>query len=203
MLIRRLKISQITTMTPTPLASRASPPTASWGPSPRSAVEKMRVLVVEDDPINRTILAKRLTLDGHTVVENTNGQEAVETLKTDRNYDCILMDIQMPILNGFEAVKRIRALETEHPELDVQPRPSSQINGRIPVFAVSASLFERQREEMLQYGMDGWILKPIDFKRLRSILGGIFDVNQHDCDVYRPGCSWEAGGWLHDRGRQT
>jgi hypothetical protein len=46
--------------------------------------------------------------------------------------------------------------------------------------------------------MDGWILKPIDFKRLRIILKGINDLSQRSEDIWRPGCNWEAGGWLHD-----
>ena len=100
----------------------------------------------------------------------------------------------MPLLNGYEATERIRALE--HDGKGPRDRLSQQLNGRIPIFAVSASLFEVQREEMYSLGMDGWILKPIDFKRLRVILRGVTDVEQRQKDVYRPGCSWEHGGWL-------
>ncbi len=78
----------------------------------------------------------------------------------------------------------------------VPNRLSKQLNGRIPIFAVSASLLEKQRADMLALGMDGWILKPIDFKRLRRILSGILDPIQRSQDIYTPGCSWEAGGWL-------
>jgi len=176
------------------------------------------VLIVEDEQINRTILAKRMTLDGHAVETATNGQEGVEAILTDREYDCILMDIQMPILNGFEACRRIRALEaaaagkasptgsTKFAADDTEggPRRSVQLNGgRIPIFAVSASLLERQRQEMLDYGMDGWILKPIDFRRLRLLMKSILDADERDRAVYYPGCSWEAGGWLkHPNSRQ-
>jgi CheY-like chemotaxis protein len=104
----------------------------------------------------------------------------------------------MPILNGFEATVKIRKFETD----SIDPagksrRLSYELNGRIPIFAVSASLRESQREDMLNLGMDGWILKPIDFKRLRGILSGITDSTQRSQDVYNPGCSWEKGGWLH------
>ncbi|THG97932.1 hypothetical protein EW026_g4177 [Hermanssonia centrifuga] len=156
---------------------------------------QLRILIVEDNDINRTILAKRLTLDGHIVVNTTNGQEGLDMVESDRDFDCVLMDIQMPLLNGYEATERIRGLEQKEKEPHL--RLSHKLNGRIPIFAVSASLFEVQREEMYNLGIDGWILKPIDFKRLRVILKGVTDLTQRKKDVYQPGCSWEAGGWLN------
>jgi DNA-binding response OmpR family regulator len=107
----------------------------------------------------------------------------------------------MPILNGCEATERIRALEKAKPHPSSENslrRISYQMNGRIPIFAVSASLTENQRDELYSYGMDGWILKPIDFKRLKVILKGVTDPSQRKQDVYAPGCSWEAGGWFRD-----
>jgi len=99
----------------------------------------------------------------------------------------------MPLLNGYEATVRVRELEK-----DFEPphRLSHQLNGRIPTFAVSASLLEEKRQEIIDFGIDGWILKPIDFKRLRSILGGITDSTQRQKDLYTEGRSWELGGWL-------
>ncbi|KAI0351442.1 hypothetical protein OH77DRAFT_1429748 [Trametes cingulata] len=167
--------------------------TSSRSHSEVSSLPRLRILIVEDNDINRMILAKRLSLDGHTVVNTTNGQEGIEVVQSDRNFDCVLMDIQMPLINGYEATERIRALEKETELLD---RISHRLNGRIPIFAVSASLFEHQRDELFRLGMDGWILKPIDFKRLRTILRGVVDPAQRERDVYRPGISWEVGGWL-------
>lgn len=109
----------------------------------------------------------------------------------------------MPLLNGFEAAKAIRVLEKDvlndptPPETPV--RLSKKLNGRIPIFAVSASLFERQRDEMIADGIDGWILKPIEFKRLRDILKGILDPVQRASDLYSPTRNWESGGWLEER----
>ena len=100
----------------------------------------------------------------------------------------------MPILNGLEATERIRELETS--SLPRKDRVSHVLNGRIPIFAVSASLLERQRGELAATGLDCWILKPIDFKRLRRILEGIHDIEQRQRDIYMPGFSWENGGWL-------
>lgn len=99
----------------------------------------------------------------------------------------------MPLLNGYEATERVRDLEKG---FEPPHRLSHKLNGRIPTFAVSASLLEEKRQEIVDFGIDGWILKPINFKRLRSILGGIMDPTQRQKDLYREGGSWELGGWL-------
>ncbi|CAE6351543.1 unnamed protein product [Rhizoctonia solani] len=162
------------------------------------AAVKLRILVVEDDDTNRKILCKRLAMDGHEVQHTTNGQEAVQKVEGDREWDCVLMDIQMPILDGFGATKAIRKLEAASPDETsaiAAGRTSMRLNGRIPIFAVSASLREKQREDMHDLGMDGWILKPIGFDRLRTIMKGITDLDQRQKDKYQPG-KWEVGGWL-------
>ena len=72
------------------------------------------------------------------------------------------------------------------------------LNGRVPVFAVSASLLEKEREKYLTAGFDGWILKPVDFKRLDTLLAGIvIDDKRVEC-LYKPG-EWEKGGWFEKR----
>lgn len=103
----------------------------------------------------------------------------------------------MPILNGFQATRKIREFEKAQGTELIQ-RSSHVLNGRLPVFAVSASLVEHQRDELAECGMDGWILKPIDFKRLKFILKGVVDRTQRRSDVYQPGYNWERGGWLRD-----
>ncbi|ELU37660.1 phytochrome-like protein [Rhizoctonia solani AG-1 IA] len=108
------------------------------------SIIKLRILVVEVG-----------------LLHTTNGQEAVQKVEGDREWDCVLMDIQMPILDGFGATKAIRKLEAASPEETsaiAADRTSMRLNGRIPIFAVSASLREKQREEMHDLGMDGWIL---------------------------------------------
>ncbi|KAG6832020.1 hypothetical protein H0H92_006056 [Tricholoma furcatifolium] len=154
----------------------------------------LRILIVEDNDVNRLILAKRLVLDGHTVVNTTNGQEALDKLLVDREFDTILMDIQMPILNGFEATQKIRELEQASP-LPLT-RQSHRLHGRLPIFAVSASLVEKQHDELRQIGMDGWILKPIDFRRLKALMRSVVDSEEKTRDTYRLGYNWEEGGWL-------
>jgi CheY-like chemotaxis protein len=102
----------------------------------------------------------------------------------------------MPILNGFQATERVRELEAAGPLPDQQHKLSHQLNGRIPIFAVSASLKEDMKERMCQYGLDGWILKPLDFKRLTKLMEGITDTEQRAKDLYSHESNWERGGWL-------
>jgi hypothetical protein len=101
----------------------------------------------------------------------------------------------MPILDGFGATKGIRQLEKDQP-VELKPRRSIELVGRIPIFAVSASLTLDQREYMVEQGMDGWILKPIDFKRMNVILTGINNPLLRAELAYHPNCTWEYGGWL-------
>ncbi|KAJ3903582.1 hypothetical protein F5879DRAFT_143125 [Lentinula edodes] len=215
--VRPIKVPEIDTQTPlTHQTSQPSPKSSNPAIQPplnstsetkpieykslpllTSKAEKLslRVLIVEDNDINRLLLAKRLRMDGHVVVNTTNGQEGLDKVMSDRNFDCVLMDINMPILNGLEASERIREFEKAFPSSDVQ-RLSLKLNGRIPIFAVSASLYEHQRSKLSDAGMDGWILKPIDFKRLATILKGVTDLAQRERDRYTPGGNWEVGGWL-------
>ncbi|PMB64547.1 hypothetical protein BM221_009386 [Beauveria bassiana] len=71
-------------------------------------------------------------------------------------------------------------------------------NGRVPIIAVSASLVEGQRQMYIDAGFDAWILKPIDFKRLSVLMGGIHNDLARNASVYVPG-QWEAGGWFSAR----
>jgi CheY-like chemotaxis protein len=118
---------------------------------------KLRVLIVEDNEINQLVLAKRLRMGGHIVITSADGQEGLDIVKTDKDFDCILMDINMPILNGFEATQKIREAEATFVVTPgTEQRVSQVLNGRIPIFAVSASLLEEQREKLSDCGMDGW-----------------------------------------------
>jgi light-regulated signal transduction histidine kinase (bacteriophytochrome)/CheY-like chemotaxis protein len=176
---------------------------AASSPQLPTPVSQLRVLVVEDDPINRMILKKRLALDGHIVMLAVNGEEGVRQFKENgQEMDVILMDLQMPICNGQDACRRIRACEEERGSGSgnkLANRPASHVlNGRIPIFAVSATLDFKMRQEMCDIGMDGWVLKPIDFNRLRSIMRGLTHVEQRERERWKPGHVWEQGGWLSE-----
>ncbi|KAJ9112574.1 hypothetical protein QFC19_000591 [Naganishia cerealis] len=154
---------------------------------------KLRILVVEDDDVNRRILERRLKLDGHSVLSEINGQDAVDRIKRDQAFDCILMDIQMPVMDGKQAASAIRKYE-ELLEAGAAPA-ACRVDNRIPIIAVSATLLENQSTE-LGVDFDGWMLKPIDFKRMLHILSGISQPELRAHDGYRRG-QWERGGWLN------
>ena len=174
----------------------------------------LRVLVAEDDPINMKIIKKRLEKSGHDVSHAVNGEDCASMYKEEpSNVDIILMDMQvsridlkatkistiltrscqMPIVDGLGSTKIIRAFETSDKSLKLSGLATR--HGRVPIFAVSASLIERERPQYIEAGFDGWILKPIDFKRLSVLLDGIFNDNIRDECLYVPG-EWERGGWF-------
>ncbi len=116
-----------------------------------------RVLVVDDNSVNRKILARQLELAGASTDAAAGGEEALELWRT-RRYDLVLADLQMPTMDGFELARRIRSSEAaEH-------RP------RTPILAVTASAFEDQERRSRAVGMDGLITKPIGIEQLRATL---------------------------------
>jgi CheY-like chemotaxis protein len=96
----------------------------------------------------------------------------------------------MPIVDGLTSTKLIRAFE--------RSVTFGRFSRRIPIFAVSASLMEKDRAIYTGAGFDGWILKPIDFKRLHVLLEGITSDDVRGQCLYQPG-QWERGGWFVHR----
>ena len=103
-------------------------------------------------------------------------------------------------MDGGTSTTRIRQFEGADPDRCV-PR-KHRINLRVPIFAVSASLAEGRRTEYVDLGFDGWILKPIDFKRLKLLLDGTRDPAIRAKNAYEPG-HWEKGGWFFRTPRDT
>ena len=175
----------------------------------------LQVLVAEDDPINSKIIKKRLEKSGHEVYHTINGEECA-TAYAEKSYffDVVLMDMQvsqsvvtfhfhsgtnldqMPIVDGLTSTKMIRSHEKLHPEGHLSSRAVG--NGRVPIFAVSASLVEREKQSYVNAGFDGWILKPIDFTRLNVLLSGIVEDDTRNACLYKTG-EWERGGWFERR----
>jgi CheY-like chemotaxis protein len=124
---------------------------------PRAAPLNGRVLVVDDNSVNRKILARQLELAGATTDSASGGEEALE-LWRNGGYDLILADLQMPTMDGFELARRIRASEA------AERRP------RTPILAVTASTHEDQEQRSRAVGMDGFITKPIGIEQLRATL---------------------------------
>ncbi|KAL1409609.1 hypothetical protein Q8F55_003604 [Vanrija albida] len=156
--------------------------------------QRLRVLVVEDDLINSQILQRRLRMDRHTVVAVENGQQAVDALAADWDIDAVLMDIQMPIMDGKTAASEIRKQEAQLPAGRAPGINPLLVDKRIPIFAVSASLYENDRAGLAR-NFDGWLLKPLDFNRVRKLLAALEDRDKRRVEVYSPG-HWERGGYF-------
>ncbi len=117
------------------------------------------ILLVEDNELNSEIAAEILNEYGFLVDTAENGAEAVEKVKNSKpgNYDLVLMDVQMPVMNGYEATKQIRALD--NPAL-----------AGITILAMTANAFDEDKKKALECGMDGFLSKPIVIEDLISIL---------------------------------
>ena len=116
------------------------------------ARRRLRILLAEDNAINSLVAVRLLEKAGHSVVVAVNGQEALNTLERS-SFDLALMDLQMPIMGGFEAVARIREGE--------------KVSGKhLPIVALTASAMKGDREGCLEAGMDGYVGKPIQEKEL-------------------------------------
>ena len=166
---------------------------------PNQVVQKLRILVAEDDPINRRILKKRLEMDGHKVSFANDGQEAViKVLEPSMKCDIVLMDLQMPICDGVTATIQIRRKEKDATKLAKNKKQVRENTHKIPIFAVSASLPESRKQDLEDAGFDGWVLKPIDFGRLRNLLIGVYNLQSRAENKYKNEGreNWERGGWL-------
>jgi PAS domain S-box-containing protein len=117
--------------------------------SDREDAEHLRILLAEDNAVNRLLAIRLLERSGHHVQVATNGREAV-SLWESQSFDVILMDVQMPDLDGFEATAMIRRAE------------QSSGSPRMPIIAMTAHALTGDRERCLEAGMDGYVSKPIE-----------------------------------------
>ncbi|MDQ1351557.1 MAG: hypothetical protein QG657_1861 [Acidobacteriota bacterium] len=130
----------------------------------RQEMEKFDILVAEDNKINQKLIMMRLTKLGHRVQVVDNGKDLVGKWKTGR-FDLILMDIQMPEMDGMQATQSIREMETE---LAKCSSPGDKYH--IPIVALTAHAMKGDREKFLDAGMDAYIAKPIDVSDLISTI---------------------------------
>ena len=147
-------------------------------PSSRKArpSRKLRVLVAEDNLVNQKLAASILERAGHTSIVVGNGQEAVTALQKEK-FDIVLMDVQMPVMGGFEATRLIRERE-------------ASTGKRTPIIAVTARAMKGDREACLAAGMDGYVPKPIQSKKLMELIAeltGASSQSAADADVERIG----------------
>jgi PAS domain S-box-containing protein len=125
----------------------------------RTPARPLRILVAEDHPVNRKLVTTLLTKRGHTVLAVDNGGAAVDAVvaAAKRPFDVVIMDVQMPVMSGFEASAAIREHERSSGE-------------HVPIVALTAHAMQGDRERCLQAGMDGYLSKPIDVERLLATI---------------------------------
>lgn len=157
--------SEFTIMLPLKLSGKENAKESVLVPSREEMVslEGLRVLLVDDNDINRDIATEILEEEGLLVEEACNGKEAVDTLvdRGPKYFDVVLMDVQMPVMNGYDATRQIRNIKNK----DLRD---------IPVIAMTANAFEEDKIEAFNAGMDGHVTKPIDvellFETIREVL---------------------------------
>jgi PAS domain S-box-containing protein len=132
---------------------------------PIAPARGLSILVAEDNEINALLMRSLLTRLGHHAVITTNGEEALESWQAARSagapYDLVLMDIQMPQLDGIETTKRIRSLEAGQP------------GRQTPILALTANTLVEDRYACFEAGMDGFLIKPLDRDKLAEALAGL------------------------------
>lgn len=122
--------------------------------------KNLNILLVEDNLINQKVASHLLRRSGHRITIVNNGKEALITLENS-NYDLILMDIQMPVMDGYEATEKIRNGYLPN------------INANIPIIALTANATKHDREKCFNVGMDGFLAKPLDILNLDKILNEV------------------------------
>lgn len=134
-------------------------------PRAAAAARGLSVLVAEDNEINALLMRSLLTRLGHQAVITTNGEAALESWLAAKAagtpYDLVLMDIQMPRLDGIETAKRIRAREAAQP------------GRKTPILALTANTLVEDRYACFEAGMDGFLIKPLDRDKLADALAGL------------------------------
>jgi two-component system, sensor histidine kinase and response regulator len=135
----------------------------------------LKVLLAEDNPINQKLVARMLEKRGHRATLVTNGKLALEE-SNQKRFDVILMDIQMPEMDGLETTAAIRARE-------------KQTGGRIPIIALTANALAGDRERCLAAGMDGYLSKPIQAEELWRVIEE-YSPRAFVPPVAEPGRSW-------------
>ncbi|MBW8323773.1 MAG: response regulator [Prolixibacteraceae bacterium] len=120
------------------------------------------ILLVEDNILNQRLMSLVLKKNNYNVTLANNGIEAVK-LFSENTFDLVLMDLMMPVMNGYEAAIKIREIEK-----------SKGIITRIPIVAITANSMDNDRDKCLSSGMDEYMTKPFDIDRFHSVTSNIF-----------------------------
>jgi two-component system cell cycle response regulator DivK len=120
----------------------------------------VKILLVEDNEMNRDMLSRRLKRNGYDVVMATNGQQGVDMAASEVP-DLILMDMSLPVIDGWEATRRVKHNEATR---------------RIPVIALTAHAMAGDREKAIEAGCDDYDTKPVEITRLLSKIAALLDA---------------------------
>jgi len=121
-------------------------------------ISKLKVLLVEDNPLNQKIVLFYLKKEKHEVTTVSSGESAIEVFLTEE-FDLVLMDIMLPGIDGFETTKRFRSIEEINKE-----------RKKAIIIALTANTLDNDRERCRQNGLDDYLSKPFDIQRLYYIL---------------------------------
>jgi CheY-like chemotaxis protein len=146
--------------------SRLQDRSAAFFPDLRS-IQGARILIVEDNAINRQVATELLEQSAFVVESVTNGQEAVDRLQQ-ADFDCVLMDIQMPVMDGYEAVRRLVAA-----------------GERVPIIALTAHAMPGDREKCVEAGCHDYLCKPVDARALIAAIRHAIAPGATECTVMR------------------
>ncbi len=116
--------------------------------------ESINILIVEDDAVNLLIAEQMLRKAGYQVSSRHNGEQAIEAVR-DSVFDVILMDIEMPLMDGLEATPSIRKM------------PNGQ---RVPIIALTAHTIPEKLDEIHRAGMDDYLIKPFDLRKFEGMI---------------------------------
>lgn len=118
----------------------------------------LNILIVDDNEINREIIKEQLSREQIHTLEATNGQECLDILSTNKNIDLVLMDIQMPVLDGIETSKKIK---------------NDPVLSSIPIIILSAHGFEEEKERCRKIGISEFLVKPVDYEELLQKISSV------------------------------
>lgn len=142
-------------------------------PPSENAMDGRLFLVAEDNELNAEILTEMLHMEGADCELAENGRQALELFQKSEpgHYDMVLMDVQMPVMNGYEATRQIRACS--HPEAST-----------IPIVAMTANTFAEDVRDALDAGMDGHLAKPVDMSAVKALVGQLMSHKETAQSVY-------------------
>ena len=144
-----------------PLRPVEAPPPAEQNPDAVACLYKIRLLLAEDDPVSQIAVRRMLEKRGHTVLCAGNGREAVDRLARE-DVDAVLMDVQMPVMDGVEATRRIRSGE------------AGEAKKSVPIVALTAMAMKGDQDAILAAGCNAYVAKPFSLEALANALTGLF-----------------------------